>query len=278
MEELTSPEEMVAWASDHRQQGHRIGFVPTMGFLHRGHVSLMELLRPQCDVLVVSIYVNPLQFGPGEDLERYPRDEGGDLAKCAAAGVDAVFLPSELYPAGFGTRVEVSGLTQGLCGGSRPGHFSGVTTVVARLFGLTRCDLAAFGEKDFQQLAVIRRMTEDLALAVQIVPGPIVRDHDGLALSSRNVNLSDEQRARALSLHQSLFTLAETARRGDSVAELLGRARMSIRADRVDYLELVDASSLQPLAELDRPARALVAASYGGTRLIDNVDVGTQWT
>lgn len=226
MHVVGSPEAMVAWADAARAEGHRIGLVPTMGFLHRGHVSLMERLRPRVDRLVVSIFVNPLQFGPNEDLDRYPRDPEGDGARCEAAGVDCLFVPDDMYPDGFQTEVSVHQLTTGLCGASRPGHFEGVCTVVARLFGLTRCHEACFGEKDYQQLMVIRRMVEDLAMPVKIVPGALVRDDDGLALSSRNKYLSPTERSRALSLHRALQSMADGAAQGEtSAAALLDRAR-----------------------------------------------------
>ncbi len=274
---LDTPEAMVAWADAARRSGKRIGLVPTMGFLHAGHVALMEQVRPSVDALVVSIYVNPLQFGPGEDLDRYPRDPEGDAAKCAAAGVDAIFSPRTLYPEGFQTSVSVHELSEGLCGATRPGHFDGVCTVVARLFGLTRCDVACFGEKDYQQLAVIRRMVRDLALPVTIVAGALIRDVDGLALSSRNKYLSADERKRALSLHRALFAMADAARAGERHPDALlalGQGRLDV--DRLDYLALVDAETLRPVGTLDRPARALVAAFVGSTRLIDNVAVGPE--
>jgi len=281
MDVLATPDAMTAWADARHASVRRIGLVPTMGFLHRGHVSLMRILRPRVDELVVSIYVNPLQFGPTEDLDRYPRDPEGDAAKCEEAGVDALFTPTRMYPPGFQTSVAVHELTRGLCGASRPGHFEGVATVVARLFGLTRCDEACFGEKDYQQLAVIRRMVRDLAMPVTVVPGPLVRDEDGLALSSRNRYLSTTERSRGLSLHRALFAMAEAAKAGEtSAAALLDLGRAALEVDRLDYLELVDAESLQPLDTVDRPARALVAAFLGKTRLIDNVAMGPEggWT
>jgi len=266
---------MTAWSIARKREGLTIGFVPTMGFLHSGHASLMALLRPRVDRLVVSIYVNPLQFGPGEDLDTYPRDPKGDRAICEAEGVDCVFMPADLYPNGFSSSVTVHGLTDGLCGASRPGHFDGVTTVVARLFGVTRCDVAAFGEKDYQQLAVIRQMTRDVALPVEIVPGALIRDADRLALSSRNKYLSAEQRVRGLSLHRALFAMAAAYDAGRlDAADLLAVGRSELTVDRLDYLELVDAVSLQPIERVERPARALVAAFFGSTRLIDNVHIG----
>ncbi len=277
MEILRSPQEMAAWTAP-RAGG--IGFVPTMGFLHPGHGSLMSLLRSRCQHLVVSVYVNPLQFGPNEDLDRYPRDPEGDAALCESQGVDALFMPPDLYPDGFATSVSVHGLTDRLCGASRPGHFEGVATVCARLFGLTRCSLAAFGEKDFQQLMVLRRMVTDLALPLSIVPGPLVRDDDGVALSSRNKYLSPDDRVRARTLHQALFAMRDAAAAGRTGArELLEVGRAALVCDRLDYLELVDAQTLEPIERVaDRPARALVAAFYGQTRLIDNVAVGPELT
>ncbi|MCB9694585.1 MAG: pantoate--beta-alanine ligase [Alphaproteobacteria bacterium] len=263
---------MTAWSVARRAEGARIGFVPTMGFLHEGHASLMARLRREVDVLVVSIFVNPLQFGPNEDLDRYPRDPVGDTALCEREGVDALFMPGMFYPEGFATGVSVAGLTDRLCGAARPGHFDGVTTVVARLFGVTRCDVACFGEKDYQQLAVIRRMVRDLALPVEIVGGPLIRDEDGLALSSRNKYLSPADRARGLSLFRALRGIRTDVDAGIAdTATLRARALEVIEADRVDYLEIVDASSLEPLAAVDRQARALVAGFFGTTRLIDNV-------
>lgn len=262
---------------ERRSRGERIGFVPTMGFLHAGHTSLMDRARSLCDHLVVSIFVNPLQFGPGEDLDRYPRDHEGDAAKCRAHGVDTLFLPPEaaFYPADRSTTVSVGGLSAGLCGADRPGHFDGVTTVVARLFGLVQPHVAVFGEKDYQQLAIIRRMVRDLAMPVEVVGGPLVRDSDGLALSSRNKYLQPDQRARALSLSGALRAMAAAAAAGeDDVGALLAIGHGTVDADQLDYLEIRCAESLAPLLVLDRPARAFVAARYGATRLIDNLAVG----
>jgi len=269
---ITDPAELTTWAEGCRSQGLRIGFVPTMGFLHDGHLSLMKLLRPDVDVLVVSIYVNPLQFGPDEDLEAYPRDEGGDAAQCEAEGTDVLFMPPQLYPDGFCTSVSIHGLTDGLCGEARPGHFEGVATVVTRLLNLTRCHVAAFGEKDYQQLCVIRRMVRDLALPVEVVGGPIVRDVDGLALSSRNTYLSAVDRSRGLTLSRALATIRDGLASGErQVDVLLAAAKATLDVDRVDYLEIVDATSLKPLSRVIGPSRALVAAFVGGTRLIDNL-------
>lgn len=279
METITSPEAMSAWADERRGEGRRIGLVPTMGFLHDGHLSLMDLMRSRVDDLVVSIYVNPLQFGPTEDLDRYPRDPEGDLAKCASSGVDALFVPAVMYPHGFQTSVAVHEVTRGLDGAARPGHFEGVATVVARLFGITRCDEACFGEKDWQQLTVIRRMVQDLAMPVEVVAGPLIRDHDGLALSSRNKYLSAEDRRRALTLSRALFGMARSELSGQpDVAALIAQGKAALDVDRLDYLAIVDADTLEPLDVVDRPARGLVAAFVGATRLIDNVPIGPEPT
>lgn len=270
----TDPTAMQDEARARRAAGERIGFVPTMGFLHAGHTSLMRQARPRCDWLVASIYVNPLQFAPHEDLDRYPRDPEGDLAKCEEAGVDLVFMPSQLYMPEHSTRVRVSGVSEGLCGGSRPVFFEGVATVVARLFGLVKPTVAIFGEKDYQQLKVIQRMVADLAMDIEVLGGPLVRDADGLALSSRNAYLSPAERARALSLHRALQAMRGAAREGErEVGALLALGRAQLDVDRLDYLEIVDDALLRPLARLPEQgeARALVAAVVGRTRLIDNV-------
>jgi len=257
-----------------RARGETIGFVPTMGYLHEGHTSLMTIARERCDWLVASIYVNPLQFGAGEDLDRYPRDLEGDAHKCEKAGVDLIFAPDTLYADDHSTTIAVDELTTGLCGASRPGHFNGVTTVVARLFGLVQPHVAVFGEKDYQQLAVIRRMVRDLAMPIEVVGGPLIRDDDGMALSSRNAYLSPEARLRGRSLSQAMFAMQRLAREGETSAELiLAAGQQALQVDRLDYLQVVDAHTLAPIAVLDRPARAMVAAWMGGTRLIDNVDL-----
>ena len=270
----TDPAALQREALRRRARGERVGFVPTMGFLHRGHTSLFDLARGRCDWLVASIYVNPLQFGPGEDLDRYPRDPHGDAQQCQQHGVDVLFMPPELYRPDHSTRVRVEGLSDGLCAASRPTHFEGVTTVVARLFGLVQPTIAVFGEKDFQQLALIRRMARDLALPIDIVGGPLVRDPDGLALSSRNAYLTAEQRQRALTLHRALQSIQAGAAAGETrVSALLKLAHGVLKADEIDYLEVRDAASLTPIEHLAGPARAFGAARYGATRLIDNVAV-----
>lgn len=256
-------------------RGHSVGFVPTMGYLHRGHTSLMDLTRPLCDHLVVSIYVNPLQFAPTDDLARYPRDLEGDARKCADAGVDVLFIPEGFYPATFRTRVIVSDVTTRWEGAERPGHFEGVTTVVSRLFGVVQPTVACFGEKDYQQFTVLRSMTRDLAMPIQIVSGPLVRDTDGLALSSRNVYLTPSHRERSRSLHRALFAVRDAPSRW-TVAQRIAAGRALIDSDRIDYLAVVDSDSLEPLPEdepVRTPARVLVTARYGAVRLLDNVAI-----
>ena len=273
MQTWTDPLALQAEALRRRARGERVGFVPTMGFLHAGHTALMDLARGRCDWLVASIYVNPLQFGAGEDLDQYPRDPDGDARKCAAHGVDALLTPTDLYPPGHATRVRVRGLTAGLCGADRPDHFEGVTTVVARLFGLVQPHIAVFGEKDFQQLATLRRMVQDLAMPIEIVGGPLIRDADGVALSSRNAYLSTEDRVRARSIVAALRAMAAASAAGETdVATLLALGRRLLDVDVLDYLEIRDESALRPLSRLDgRPARAFAAARVGHPRLIDNL-------
>ena len=239
-----------------------------MGGLHSGHTSLLDIARKECDRLVVSVFVNPLQFGEGEDLAVYPRDPEGDAEKCRAHGVDLYFAPEDFYPEDFSTRIVPSGVSEGLCGKSRPGHFEGVATVVARLFGLVQPHVAVFGQKDYQQLLVIRRMVRDLALPVEVLGAPLVREADGLAMSSRNVRLSDDDRRRALSLSAALEAMARSGER--DVQSLLALGQSVLDVDRLDYLEVVDARDLVPLEFIDRPARILVAAWIASVRLIDN--------
>jgi pantoate--beta-alanine ligase len=259
-----------------------------MGYLHEGHLSLMREARRLADApearrvgrpgrAVATIFVNPTQFGPNEDLARYPRDLEGDLAKCGAAGIDRVLAPSDparVYAAAHETWVTVERVSQGLCGGARPGHFRGVATIVAKLFNLTLPHAAVFGEKDFQQLAVIRAMVRDLSFGIDVVGMPIVREPDGLALSSRNAYLSPDERGRALSLSRALFDARDAAGRGERDAESLrARAREGLAAAgvRVDYVELVDPERLEPVTRAEPGTRMLVAAFVGKTRLIDNL-------
>jgi pantoate--beta-alanine ligase len=248
-----------------------------MGYLHQGHVSLLEEGRRRGDMLVLSIFVNPTQFGPKEDLSRYPRDLEGDLAKAERAGVDVAYVPeaAAMYPTGYQTFVEVERLQQGLCGASRPGHFRGVATIVLKLFNAVQPTVAIFGAKDYQQLQVIRRMARDLDLDVDVVGMPIVREPDGLALSSRNAYLSPDERRRALALSRALGSARAAFAAGErDAAVLTANARHVLDAAegvRLDYLELRDGESLETLAgRLERPAVMAVAAFVGHTRLIDN--------
>jgi pantoate--beta-alanine ligase len=276
---LRSKDELRAALAPVRREGSSIGLVPTMGFLHEGHLSLLRAACAECDLVVMSLFVNPAQFGPGEDLDRYPRDEERDLRLAAEAGLDLVYAPpvEEIYPDGFTTHVEVGGgLTAVLDGDpSRrgPEHFRGVTTVVAKLFNSVQPDVAWFGQKDAQQVAAICRMVRDLDFPVRIEVLPTVRDPDGLAMSSRNAYLSAKDRERATALSRALRVAEERARAG-SLAEGLDAARRELTAAGVEpeYLEARDAENLNPVAELgDRPVLIAVAAQVGGARLIDNV-------
>ncbi|KKB08282.1 pantoate--beta-alanine ligase [Devosia chinhatensis] len=263
--------------------GARLGFVPTMGALHAGHVSLMELARERADVVIASIFVNPLQFGPNEDLSRYPRPIEADIEKLEAAGVDALFLPSveDMYPPGASTFVDEAMVSLPLCGAERPGHFRGVATVVLKLFNLVQPDVALFGQKDAQQCAVIERMVRDLDVPVEIVRGPIVREADGLALSSRNVYLSPEDRAAAPFLYESLAAVADAYRAGETDPEKLASIGRSVLAgsERIalQYWEVRDPQSLGAIAKVGaRGALLAVAAHLGTTRLIDNLPIGPE--
>jgi pantoate--beta-alanine ligase len=275
---IVAPAAMTAWSEAARAAGQRVALVPTLGFLHAGHASLIEAARRQADRVVVSIFVNPTQFGPNEDLARYPRDLPGDLRTAGAAGAEVAFVPeaAAIYPPGYQTYVEVRELQKGLCGDVRPGHFAGVATVVLKLLNITRPHLAMFGEKDFQQLAVVRRMVADLAVPVEIVSLPTVREPDGLAMSSRNVYLSPADRSRATALFRGLSAARARRAAGETdSAALLSAARAEIlpSIDRLEYLELRDATTLAPLPAADRPAVMLVAAFVGATRLIDNLAI-----
>jgi pantoate--beta-alanine ligase len=256
--------------------GLRIGFVPTMGFLHAGHRALIDESVSRCDITVVSIFVNPTQFGPSEDLDRYPRALEQDHEHCRKAGVNLIFVPdaSEIYPPGFQTTVEPGPVAEPLCGAVRPGHFRGVATVVTKLFAIVQPDVAFFGQKDFQQCAVIRQLVRDLNLAIEIITVPTVREPNGLALSSRNSYLNPADRERARCLSQGLFAAQAAYQTGErDSGRLIGIARAHITAvDQLQYLELRDARTLEAIQGLlDQPAALCVAAYVGATRLIDNV-------
>jgi len=262
-----------------RSSGARVALVPTMGALHEGHLSLVREARRHAEVVAVSIFVNPTQFGPNEDFSRYPRDLGSDVAKLAGESVDLVFCPDApaMYPAGEQTRVRVGALAEPLCGAFRPGHFEGVATVVSKLLILTGPSVAVFGKKDYQQLAVLRRVAVDLMLPVTIVGAGIVREPDGLAMSSRNAYLSPEERARALALSRGLRAAHALFSAGERDPDALrGPVRAEVRsaADRVDYVSLVDADTLATVARVGERALAAVACHIGRTRLIDNVVLG----
>jgi pantoate--beta-alanine ligase len=278
MELLRTPAEMRAWSEIRRAQGKRVGFAPTMGFLHAGHVSLYGILRAHgCNAIASSIFVNPTQFGPGEDFEKYPRDEAGDLATLREAGVQAVFLPSvaDMYPAGSETFVEAPAVSRGLCGDIRPGHFRGVATVVAKLFNIVRPHVAVFGEKDYQQLAVLRRMARDLDFGIEIVGAPIVREADGLAMSSRNKYLEGDDRTAARCLSRGLFRAQALFAAGERDPQALAAAvRAEIQGEARASLEYAEARDPETLAPLTAPSSAvtlLVAARVGPARLIDNI-------
>lgn len=267
---------MRSWSLEQRTAGRSVGFVPTMGALHEGHASLIRGSVADCDVTVISIFVNPAQFGPNEDYERYPRTFEADKGMAEDLGVDAIYAPDAraMYPADYATYVDVLGpLTERLCGRSRPGHFRGVTTVVAKLFNAVQPHRAYFGQKDAQQLAVIRRMTRDLDFGIEIVELPIVREADGLARSSRNQYLTPEERERALCIPRALEKGRALLANGERAAETVRQAVRDALAevDAIDYVELVDAETLEPLAEIRPPALLAVAARVGETRLIDNI-------
>ena len=283
MQTVRDLESLRAEIASFREKGETIALVPTMGALHDGHMALIEAAKTRADRVVASIFVNPRQFGPNEDLEAYPRQLAEDARLLDAEGVDLLWAPTAdaMYPQGFATNISVSGVSEGLCGTARPGHFDGVATVVCKLFNQVRPDMALFGEKDWQQLAVIRRMAADLDLLAphvsQVLGVPTVREADGLAMSSRNRYLSAEDRQRAAALPREMRRAIEQLKAGAPAAMVLPRLKavlLSAGFARVDYAELADAAALTTLEQVgDMPARLLVAARIGGTRLIDNMAV-----
>jgi pantoate--beta-alanine ligase len=282
MKIITSIPEMKAVVRQHRSSSRTIGFVPTMGFLHEGHLSLVRASRKKADVTVVSIFVNPAQFGPKEDFKAYPRDLGRDCALLEKEGVDYVFHPeaSQMYPDGYKTYVEVHDLQDKLCGRSRPGHFRGVCTVVLKLFQIVEPDFAFFGQKDAQQAIILRKMVRDLNLNVQVEVMPIIREPDGLAMSSRNTYLNPQERTAAVVLTRSLAEAKTVIERGERRAEVvLGRMRAMIEKEplaRIDYVEAVDAQDLKPVKEIRSGTLIALAVYIGTTRLIDNLTINME--
>jgi len=280
MRTVHSLKELRSILRSYRQQGKTIGLVPTMGNLHEGHISLVRKAVESADIVVTSIFVNPMQFGAGEDLDKYPRTLNEDQEKLAAAGNTLVFAPSadEIYPEGLArqTKVVVPEVSEGHCGASRPGHFEGVATVVTMLFNMVQPDVAVFGEKDFQQLAVIRKLVRDLMIPVQVVGAPTIREDDGLAKSSRNGYLSEDERARAPAVYQTLSATAEQLRQGRNDFRTLEQEACNALTGaglRPDYFTIVNSQTLKPASNNDRELTLLVAAFLGTTRLIDNLSV-----
>jgi len=260
-----------------KRAGKKIACVPTMGYLHDGHLALVRAAKKFGDIVVATIFVNPTQFGPKEDLARYPRDFKGDMAKLASAGTDYVYYPAiaEMYPENYQTYINVEKVSQGLCGAFRPVHFRGVATVVAKLFNIVQPDVAVFGNKDFQQLKVISQMVKDLNFPIRIVGLETVREKDGLAMSSRNAYLSREDRINAVSLSRALLVARKMVGQGErSAAKLIKKARAAISAvgsPRIEYIEVRDAETLEPVSKVERPSQMLLAVWQGKTRLIDNI-------
>ena len=268
-------EQVTAW----KRAGDTVGVVPTMGALHQGHLSLVRAAENECDRVIVTIFVNPKQFNAPEDYENYPRTEEEDAQKLASFKVDAVYVPdgAQMYPDGFATNISVAGITDGLCGAHRPGHFDGVATVVTKLFTQTMADRAYFGEKDYQQLQVVTRLAKDLDLPITVVGCPTIREEDGLAMSSRNLLLSDRARTWAPELNRAMEDMAEGLLKGADFETLKTQATARINAanfTEIEYLELRSADTLDLMTQADRPARLLAAAWLAGVRLIDNIAVG----
>ena len=278
MKIITTPSEMQAWSRERLIAGERIACVPTMGYLHEGHLSLVRRARTAADRVVLTLFVNPTQFGPGEDYAIYPRDPGRDRALCEAEGVDVIFMPTaaEMYAPDASTAVVEEALSRRLCGASRPGHFRGVCTVVSKLFNCVRPDVAVFGQKDAQQALVIKRMVRDLNFPIEIIVAPIVREPDGLALSSRNVRLSAEERKSALGLSRALGMAREAFARGERDAATVRRRieeELAASGLRTDYVEIVDSGTMEPVAQLAPGVLVALAAFAGQTRLIDNCEL-----
>jgi pantoate--beta-alanine ligase len=281
MRVVRSLKEMQSISETLRKTGKTIGFVPTMGYLHDGHMSLVERARKENDIVVMSIFVNPVQFAPGEDFDRYPRDIERDKKIAQEGGVDYLFVPevSEMYPEGYSTYVEVEGITEVLCGAKRPGHFRGVATVVTKLFNIVKPHRAYFGKKDFQQLKVIERLVKDLNFDVEVIGCPIVREKDGLAMSSRNVYLSPKERESATSLYRALKLAKELIEKGERNPETI-KSKMEEfilshpHVKAIDYIEIVDSETLKPVDEIKEGTLIALAVFVGNARLIDNWVVG----
>ena len=276
MKIIKTAAEMQQQCREIRESGQTIAFIPTMGFFHEGHLELMRVGKKKADKTVISIFVNPTQFGPNEDFEDYPRDTEGDLTKAGQVGVDLAFLPpvEEIYPDGFQTKVSVTGITRFLCGASRPGHFDGVTTVVSKLFNITKPNFAVFGQKDFQQLTVIRRMVRDLNMDIEIIGVPTYREPDGLAMSSRNSYLQTEERKSALCLKKSLDLVETMIGQGEKKVEILLAAVkkmiLSHPHTEIDYIHFCDPTTLEDIGEFNGQCLLALAVRVGKTRLIDN--------
>ena len=279
MKLVDSIQRMSTLTKMYRKEGKSIGFVPTMGYLHEGHLSLIRTAKKHTDVVVTSIFVNPIQFSPSEDLEKYPRDLKRDEGLARSAGADIVFCPSakEMYPEGYATYVNIEGLTDTLCGASRPGHFKGVTTVVAKLFGIIKPDIAYFGQKDAQQAVVIRKMAEDLNMGLEVKVLPIIREEDGLAMSSRNVYLSTDDRRQATVLYRSLQDAEAAIKKGErdpkKIVKMMSDMISHVPTSKIDYISIVDTKNLKSVDKIDGETLIALAVFIGKTRLIDNVIV-----
>lgn len=279
MEVITTLSDMKAYVKDVKQRGETICLMPTMGYLHKGHLDLMRMGKTLADHLLISIFVNPTQFGPTEDLAKYPRDFERDRELSEEVGVERIFFPDAalMYPKGYATYVNVEGITNGLCGAARPTHFRGVTTVVAKLFNICEPDVAVFGEKDYQQLTVIRRMVDDLNMSVKVIAHPTVREEDGLAMSSRNKYLSPEQRLNALVLSKALIKAKDLVKKGEGDASKIRQMALDMISSTpdaaIDYVEIVHPDTLECISHIDTKAVMALAVRVGNTRLIDNMEL-----